>query len=75
MKCKDCGWWTRLDDKQGSCRGRSPSVSAVIIPVANQISRQMTAQIPEITMFPRTIEDSEHCGDFQPILEVIKEPI
>lgn len=74
MKCKDCGWWTRIDKQGGFCRGRSPGVAAIIVPVINQISQQVTPQISELTIFPRTVEDSEHCGDFVPILEVIKEP-
>ncbi len=67
MKCKDCNWCEPLDDKQGTCRGRSPGVAAIVMPVQNPISLEVTPQIMEMGMFPKVLLEGKRCGrDFAP---------
>ena len=71
-KCRECEWHRQIDQKnqtngtpQGRCMSKSPSVSAVVMPVINKFSREMTPQIVEVTSWPITICDADACGDFK----------
>lgn len=68
--CKECDWWRLLKDdntngmEKGRCHRRAPIGTAVVMPVLNQISRQVTPQIIEVSVWPITGSDCEVCGDF-----------
>ncbi len=72
-KCKDCDWWKLIEDKSGQlnggvkgrCRGRAPTVTAVVMPVMHQIIGKVTPQILEVTVWPITGAVNEACGDFR----------
>ena len=72
-KCSECGWHKQIDQKnqtngspQGKCLAKSPSVSAVVMPVVNKFSREVTPQIIEVTSWPTTQCNADACGDFEP---------
>lgn len=75
--CKECGWWRQAEQKnqtngtvQGRCIVKSPSVTAVVMPVMNNITREVTPQILEVTSWPLIAYDNEACGDYKPALHI-----
>ncbi len=74
-KCRECDWHKQIDQKnqtngspQGRCMVRPPSVSAVVMPVIDKFTRQMTPQIVEVTSWPITQCNADACGDFKKVL-------
>ena len=73
MQCKDCHWWKIEESKNqsngsilGRCKRRSPSVSAVVMPVMkSQLTREIVLQIIKETSWPLLAGETEACGDFK----------
>lgn len=70
-KCSNCGWWRPETKKepgngepQGRCKAGAPQITAVVMPVVNRISREVTPQIIEVTCWPLTIGETEACGSY-----------